>query len=48
MAELCGFPSVDALIEATVPKAIKRTDGMPLGDKYHAGMGEAEFLAQFK
>lgn len=48
MAEFVGFPSVDALIEATVPKAIKRTDGMPLGEKYHAGLGESEFLEQFK
>lgn len=48
MAKICGFPSLDALIEATVPKAIKRTDGMPLGPKYHEGMTEADFLAQFK
>ncbi|KAL4447273.1 hypothetical protein ABPG77_007306 [Micractinium sp. CCAP 211/92] len=48
MAQFCGFDSVDALVEATVPAAIKRTDGMPLGDKYHEGLTESEFLAMFK
>jgi glycine dehydrogenase len=48
MARFCGFDSLDALVEATVPAAIKRTDGMPLGDKYTHGMTESEFLAQFK
>ena len=48
MAQLCGFPSLDALVEATVPDAIKRTDGMPLGPKYHEGLTESEFLAMFK
>ena len=48
MAEFCGFPSVDALIEATVPASIRRADGMPLGPKYHDGMTESEFLDQFK
>lgn len=48
MAQFCGFDSVDALVEATVPAAIKRTDGMPLGDKYHDGLTESEFLAMFK
>jgi glycine dehydrogenase len=47
MAKLCGFESMDALVEATVPDAIKRTDGMPLG-KYHEGMSESEFLEHFK
>jgi len=44
MAKLCGFESMEALVEATVPDAIKRTDGMPLGPKYHEGMTESEFL----
>ncbi|KAL4527675.1 hypothetical protein Ndes2526B_g08646 [Nannochloris sp. 'desiccata'] len=48
MAEFCGFPSIDALIDATVPTSIRRTDGMPLGDKYHEGMTEGAFLEQFK
>lgn len=47
MTKLCGFDSVDALIDATVPKSIRRTDGMPL-DQYHEGMTESEFLAMFK
>ena len=48
MAQLCGFDSMDALCEATVPAAIKRHDGMPLGPKYHEGLTESEFLAMFK
>lgn len=48
MAEFCGFSSLDALIDATVPTTIRRKDGMPLGEKYHEGMTESEFLAQFK
>jgi glycine cleavage system pyridoxal-binding protein P len=48
MARLCGFDSLDALVEATVPAAIKRTDGMPLGPKYHEGLTENEFLTMFK
>jgi len=48
MAELCGFSSLDALIDATVPTTIRRKDGMPFGEKYHEGMTESEFLAQFK
>ena len=47
MAKLCGYDSMEALVEATVPDAIKRTDGMPLG-KYHDGMTESEFLEHFK
>lgn len=31
-----------------MPAAIKRTDGMPLGPKYHEGLTESEFLAMFK
>jgi glycine dehydrogenase len=48
MARMCGFPSMDALVEATVPDSIKRTDGMPLKGKYHEGMTESEFLEHFK
>ena len=48
MARFCGFNSLDALIEATVPQAIKRGDGMPLAPKYHEGMTEGDFLASFK
>lgn len=42
-----GFPSVDALIDATVPAAIRRGDGMKMG-KYTEGMTESEFLDYFK
>ena len=48
MAEFCGFSSVEALIDATVPPSIRRSDGMPLGAKYHEGMTEVAFLEQFK
>lgn len=47
MVKLCGFESLDAMISATVPKPIQRSDGMPLG-RYHEGMTESEFLAMFK
>ncbi|KAG2495655.1 hypothetical protein HYH03_006255 [Edaphochlamys debaryana] len=47
MVKVTGFPSLDALIEATVPKSIVRRDGMNLG-KYHEGMTESQFLAYFK
>ncbi|GLC37204.1 hypothetical protein PLESTB_000991200 [Pleodorina starrii] len=47
MVKLTGFPSLDALIDATVPKAIVRKDGMNLG-KYHEGMTESQFLSYFK
>lgn len=46
MVEACGFPSVDALIDATVPASIRRKD-MDMG-KYHAGYTENEFLSMFK
>jgi glycine dehydrogenase len=42
-----GFPSMDALIDATVPKEIRRKDGMDLG-QYTQGMTESEFLEFFK
>ena len=47
MVAVAGFKSVQDLIVATVPKAIVRHDGMPLG-KYHDGMCESEFLDYFK
>jgi glycine dehydrogenase len=42
-----GFPSMDALIDATVPKEIRRKDGMGMG-RYTDGMTESEFLEYFK
>ena len=47
MVAATGFPSMDALIDATVPASIRRADGMDMG-KYTKGMGESEFLAYFK
>ncbi len=47
MVKETGFDSMDALIDATVPKAIRRSDGMGLG-KYTEGMTESQFLDYFK
>lgn len=47
MVAATGFPSLDALIDATVPEAIRRHDGMKMG-KYTDGMTESEFLDFFK
>ena len=47
MVKETGFESMDALIDATVPKAIRRADGMDMG-KYTAGMTESQFLDYFK
>ncbi len=47
MLEVVGFPTVDSLIDATVPKAIRREDKLDLG-KYSRGYTESEFLAKFK
>lgn len=47
MVAATGFKSIDALIDATVPSAIRRQDGMKMG-KYTAGMTESDFLAYFK
>ena len=44
---MAGFESLDALIDATVPEAIRRHDRMDLG-KYSDGLTESDFLAQFK
>ena len=47
MVQATGFSSLDALIDATVPAAIRRTDGMDMGS-YTAPMTESEFLDYFK
>src|SRR3954470_15634885 len=44
MLKLLGFPSLDALIDATVPKRIRFRDGLGLPN----GMSEAEVLAYFR
>ena len=47
MVKVTGFQSMDALIDATVPAAIRRKDGMKMG-KYTEGMPESTFLEYFK
>jgi glycine dehydrogenase len=47
MVAECGFKSLASLIDATVPTAIRRTDGMSMG-KYTEGMTESEFIEFFK
>lgn len=47
MVAATGFDSLDALVDATVPKAIRRPDLMDLGEYTH-GMRESEFLTKFK
>ena len=47
MVSATGFESLDALIDATVPEAIRRHDRMDLG-KYSDGLTESDFLASFK
>jgi glycine dehydrogenase len=47
MVKVTGFQSMDALIDATVPAAIRRKDGMEMG-KYTEGMTESAFLEYFK
>lgn len=42
-----GFKSLAALVDATVPAAIRRKDDMAMGN-YTAGMTESEFLDYFK
>ena len=46
MLDVCGFQSLDAMMDATVPASIKRKP-MQLG-KYHTGYTEHEFLTKFK
>jgi glycine dehydrogenase len=47
MVAATGFPTLDALIDATVPAAIRRKDGMPMGS-YTEPRGESEFLSKFR
>eukprot|EP00882_Tetradesmus_deserticola_P015163 GHRQ01016147.1.p1 GENE.GHRQ01016147.1~~GHRQ01016147.1.p1 ORF type:complete len:197 (+),score=54.56 GHRQ01016147.1:186-776(+) len=47
MVKATGFSSLDALIDATVPKSIRRGDAMDMG-RYSEGMTESEFLSFFK
>ena len=47
MVAATGFESLDALVDATVPKAIRRPDLLDLG-AYTEGMRESEFLTKFK
>jgi len=50
VAEMCavvGYPNIDALIDATVPKNIRLSKMMDLG-KYTKGQTETEFLGKFK
>jgi glycine dehydrogenase len=47
MVAVTGFPSLDALIDATVPASIRRRDGMDIGE-FTPGMTEAAFLDKFK
>lgn len=46
MAEACGFESIDALIDATVPKSIRRPDLNM--NKYGDWLTESEMLKHFK
>jgi glycine dehydrogenase len=49
MVAVSGFPSLDALIDATVPQAIRRKDGMPLPGAHGArGQPESVFLDAFR
>ncbi|KDD73559.1 glycine cleavage system P-protein, partial [Helicosporidium sp. ATCC 50920] len=48
MAGVCGFPSVSALVDATVPSGIRRRDGMPLSPGGAEGETESEFLARMR
>jgi glycine dehydrogenase len=47
MVSVTGFGSMDELIDATVPAAIRRPDEMEMG-KYTPGMTESDFLEYFK
>ena len=47
MVAACGFKSLDALIDATVPAAIRLPKPMDLG-AYNQPRGESEHLAAFK
>ena len=47
MAKLCGFPTMDALVDATVPADIRRAGDMDMGE-WSEPLSESEFLARFK
>lgn len=47
MVKATGFGSIDELIDATVPKAIRRKTLMDMG-KYTNGFTESGFLSMFK
>ncbi|GBG68774.1 Glycine decarboxlase P-protein (GDC-P) [Chara braunii] len=47
MAKTCGFDSVDALVDATVPPSIRLEKSLDLG-KYTTGFAESEMLENFK
>lgn len=47
MVKVTGFGSMEDLIDATVPKSIKRKELMDMG-KYTAGFTESGFLSMFK
>ena len=47
MVKITNFNTLDALIEATVPSAIKLGRPMDLGE-YTKGFTESEFIAKFK
>jgi glycine dehydrogenase len=47
MVKKTGFESLDALIDATVPQAIRRNGQMDLGE-YTNGFTESDFLQKFK
>ena len=47
MVAAVGFPSLDALIDATVPKSIRDSKPLEIG-ACTPGMTESEFLDKFK
>jgi glycine dehydrogenase len=47
MVAVTGFDTLEGLIDATVPTAIRRTDGMRF-DQYDEGLTESQFLDAFK
>ena len=47
MVKITGFGSIDELVDATVPKAIKRSEVMDMG-KYTNGFTESGFLSMFR
>lgn len=47
MVKVTGFGSMEELIDATVPKSIKRKELMDMG-KYTEGFTESGFLSMFK